>query len=86
MKGCESGMPEADYWETFFEPSRMLELLIPAKLDGRIVKFGSGYGTFTLTLAKVLRYDKIRTDMVRRCIGFQQSNVSLILSIRINRH
>ncbi len=32
------------------------ELLIPAKLDGTIVKFGSGYGTLTLPLA-IKKYD-----------------------------
>jgi len=63
MKGRESGMPEADYWETFFEPSQIVEKLIPANLDGTIVEFGSGYGTFTLPVARAHTVPVIGLDI-----------------------
>lgn len=52
MKGRESGMPEADYWSTFFRPEGVLATLVDIH-NGRetAVEFGSGYGTFTLPLA-----------------------------------
>lgn len=63
MKGRESGMPDAEYWETFFEPSQILEKLIPANLDGTIVEFGSGYGTFTLPVARAHSVPVIGLDI-----------------------
>jgi SAM-dependent methyltransferase len=50
MKVRDSGMPEQDLWESFFEPTEILELL-SLPVAGDIVDFGCGYGTFTLTAA-----------------------------------
>lgn len=55
MKIRESGMPEESYWESFFNPEEILSKL---KLDNTIsdvVEFGSGYGTFTIPAAKIIR-------------------------------
>ncbi len=52
MKGRESGMPEPDFWKSFFYPDAVLRELLPSDLVGPIVEFGSGYGTFTLPLAR----------------------------------
>jgi len=52
MKARESGMPDEDWWNSFFEPYRLLQRLLPAQsMDGAIVEFGSGYGTFTIPAA-----------------------------------
>lgn len=52
MKGRESGMPEEAYWNTFFNPSGVLDQFgFPHNIDPTIVEFGSGYGTFTLPIA-----------------------------------
>lgn len=53
MKGRESGMPEADYWSSFFQPEGVLAALGVVR-DGQesVVEFGSGYGTFCLPLAR----------------------------------
>lgn len=53
MKGRESGMPDKDYWQSFFDADCIVEKLECAK-DGkeRIAEFGSGYGTFTLPAAR----------------------------------
>lgn len=53
MKGRESGMPDAEYWETFFDASEIVKRFIPKELTGTVVEFGSGYGTFTLPLARI---------------------------------
>lgn len=52
MKGRESGMPEEAYWNTFFNPSGLLDQFgFPHTSNPRVVEFGSGYGTFTLPIA-----------------------------------
>jgi SAM-dependent methyltransferase len=54
MKVRDSGMPERVLWESFFEPTEILELL-SLPVGGDIVDFGCGYGTFTLTAATLTR-------------------------------
>ena len=53
MKGRESGMPEEDYWDSFFDADCIVTKLDCAKSNTEsVVEFGSGYGTFTLPLAR----------------------------------
>lgn len=54
MKVRDSGMPDQVLWESFFEPTEILELL-SLPVTGDIVDFGCGYGTFTLTAASLTR-------------------------------
>ena len=54
MKIRESGMPEENYWESFFDPQFIFSKL---EFDNTItdaVEFGSGYGTFTIPAAKII--------------------------------
>lgn len=53
MKGRESGMPDATYWNSFFDATGIMEVLgcAPGGQE-TVVEFGSGYGTFTLPLAR----------------------------------
>ena len=56
MKGRESGMPEADYWQSFFDADGVVETLFDAAgVAGDLVEFGCGYGTFTLPAARCTR-------------------------------
>lgn len=53
MKARESGMPDEDYWSSFFDPARAMERLWgPEGGQGDVVEFGCGYGTFTLAAAQ----------------------------------
>ena len=53
MRGRQSGMPDEDYWNTFFNVELALDELIgKAPILGDLVEFGSGYGTFTFAAAK----------------------------------
>jgi SAM-dependent methyltransferase len=54
MKGRESGMPEASYWQTFFNPTCILERLGCVGGCGDVVEFGCGYGTFALPAARLV--------------------------------
>ena len=53
MKGRESGMPDEAYWHTFFNAACIIRKLFgETRLQGNVVEFGSGYGTFTLPAAQ----------------------------------
>lgn len=55
MKIRESGMPEESYWESFFDTQFIFSKL---QLDNTIfdaVEFGSGYGTFSIPAAKIIK-------------------------------
>jgi ubiquinone/menaquinone biosynthesis C-methylase UbiE len=71
MKGRDSGMPEADYWNSFFDAECIIRTMFDGKnCEGNIVEFGSGYGTFTFPAAKystgtVFALD-IESDLVER--------------------
>ncbi|TGJ98940.1 class I SAM-dependent methyltransferase [Leptospira langatensis] len=55
MKVRDSGMPEKAYWESLFDVPLVLERMDLFEAKGIIVEFGSGYGTFTLPLARYNR-------------------------------
>lgn len=55
MKVRESGMPERDVWETFFEPMKILTTLGITARTGDVAEFGCGYGTFTFPAARTIR-------------------------------
>jgi SAM-dependent methyltransferase len=69
MKGRESGMPDEDYWATFFDVGSAIGRLL-GEMSGDVVEFGCGYGTFTLPAARhttgiVTTFD-IEPEMVAR--------------------
>jgi SAM-dependent methyltransferase len=86
MKGRESGMPEEDYWDSFFDVDLLFETLIANHLGrGDVAEFGSGYGTFTIPVARkisgvVYAFD-IEPTLVSRlnekCKGLGISNVQV---------
>lgn len=55
MKGRESGMPEKEAWEKFFDPEKILKALKLNHQVKDVVEFGCGYGTFTLPATKLIR-------------------------------
>jgi SAM-dependent methyltransferase len=52
MKTRESGMPEEQLWDSFFEPDLVLDKLLLSAGSGDVVEFGCGYGTFTMPAAR----------------------------------
>jgi SAM-dependent methyltransferase len=55
MKIRESGMPEREMWEKFFDPVKILSTLGINSQTGDVAEFGCGYGTFTIPVAKVIK-------------------------------
>ncbi len=52
MKGRESGMPDETYWTSFFDADVALEKLLGSRVDGNVIEFGCGYGSFTVPAAR----------------------------------
>jgi len=50
-KGRESGMPEVEVWQGFFDPAHILDRL-DCDHPGNVVEFGCGYGLFTVEAAR----------------------------------
>ena len=54
MKILESGMPDEQIWEGFFNPNIILKTLGLDKKITDVAEFGCGYGTFTISAAKMI--------------------------------
>lgn len=69
MKIRESGMPEQDTWEKFFNPKQVLAMLGMNRQTIDVAEFGCGYGTFTIPAAKIVSGKvytlDIEPDMIR---------------------
>lgn len=79
MKGRESGMPAEDWWASFFDAEAAIDLFVgPGAVKGDVVEFGSGYGTFTLPVARhcqgIVNALDIEPEMVARVQEQAQAN------------
>ncbi len=54
MKTRESGMPEEEFWASFFDPKEILTKLDLTQRCRNVAEFGCGYGTFTLPAASIV--------------------------------
>ncbi len=52
MKGRESGMPDEDYWASLFEAEVAIDRLMGPLVEGNVIEFGCGYGSFTVPAAR----------------------------------
>ena len=69
MKTRDSGMPDASFWNTFFDPDAVLRALGFDQSSGVIVDVGSGYGTFTLPAARLTSQRVIALDVEPALVG-----------------
>ena len=53
MKVRDSGMPDQEIWEGFFDARLILSKLAVEDAHADVVDFGSGYGTFTIAAARL---------------------------------
>jgi ubiquinone/menaquinone biosynthesis C-methylase UbiE len=69
MKIRESGMPERELWENFFNPAKILATFGLNTQIGDVAEFGCGYGTFTIPAARIIKGKiyalDIERDMIR---------------------
>lgn len=86
MKVRDSGMPDQGMWETFFDPIKIFDNLGLGDPNGKIIDFGSGYGTFTLPAARhfprsfIIGYDieaDLNIDVAARAKTSGLANISI---------
>lgn len=75
MKGRESGMPDEDYWGTFFNPRCIVERLDCAESSRGLVEFGCGYGHFTVPAAQLAKGQVIALDIEPGMVAATRSRV-----------
>ena len=83
MKGRESGMPDEAYWASFFEAEVAIDRLLGSTVQGNVIEFGCGYGSFTVPAARrttgrviALDIEPEMVDMVRqKALTFDLSNI-----------
>lgn len=63
MRYRESGMPSEEMWDTFFNPSEVLDLMDINSGIGTLIDIGCGYGTFLLPMSEVVRTKVIGIDI-----------------------
>jgi len=54
VKIRESGMPEQEIWESFFDPEMILTQLGVSPTCRDLIEFGCGYGTFTIPASRLV--------------------------------
>lgn len=73
MKTRESGMPEEDRWESFFDPEVILRELGLDRDCQTVVDLGCGYGTFSIPAARYISGKVYAIDidprMIEACRG-----------------
>lgn len=92
MKIRESGMPEETYWESFFNTQLILSKLQFDKTIFDAVEFGSGYGTFTIPAAKIIKgvlfaldIDSVMIERLNQRINVTQlSNINVLIRDFVN--
>ncbi len=63
MKYRESGMPNEELWDTFFNPQKVLKDLGVDKDVKTLVDIGCGYGTFLIPASKLVRGKIVGIDI-----------------------
>jgi len=63
LKVRESGMPEQDLWESFFDPSVILQQLDLNAHCCDVLDFGCGYGTFATAAAQLISGNVVALDI-----------------------
>lgn len=75
MKVRDSGMPNEEMWNEFFNVDLILsELLINSEIKD-IVEIGFGYGTFTLSTAKLIKGNLYAFDIEKEMLDIVTSKI-----------
>lgn len=70
MKYRDSGMPDENLWNSFFDPVKILNLMGINKTVNLLIDIGCGYGTFLFPASKIVKQVigiDIDDQMIRYC-------------------
>ena len=76
MKIYDSGMPEENVWETFFDQTSILSKLKLTSEYKVVVEFGCGYGTFTIPAASITTGKVFAIDIEQEMLDSTQKAAS----------
>ena len=76
MKIYDSGMPEENVWETFFDQTSILSKLKLTSECKYVVEFGCGYGTFTIPAASIITGNVFAIDIEQEMLDSTQKAAS----------
>ena len=76
MKIYDSGMPEENVWETFFDQTLILSKLKLTAECKDVVEFGCGYGTFTIPAASIITGNVFAIDIEQEMLDSTQKTAS----------
>ncbi len=65
----ESGMPDENLWESFFEPEKILTTMQLNNSPVNAFEFGCGYGTFTIPASRAIKGKIYAADIEERMIN-----------------
>ncbi len=80
MKVRDSGMPNEEMWSDFFDVRTMLDQMQISPLLDQVVDLGSGYGTFTIPVAQIIKGTVHAFDIEPKMIDLLQHK-SVLLNI-----
>ena len=85
MKVRESGMPDPELWETFFDPPKILTALELSADVTHVIEFGCGYGTFTIPAAQIVNGQVTSLEIDERMVDYTQRRAkdSLLSNIKL---
>jgi ubiquinone/menaquinone biosynthesis C-methylase UbiE len=72
MKGRESGMPDKEMWDVFFNPPDILSVMGISDKVKDVAEFGCGYGTFTIPAASIISGMIYAIDIEEEMIAFTE--------------
>ena len=75
MKYRESGMPNEQLWDTFFNPQQILNQMGIDKNINTLVDIGCGYGTFLIPAARLIRGTVVGIDFESEMIEICNTKV-----------
>lgn len=78
MKVRDSGMPEEQLWNSFFNPAEIFDKLELNNNINDVAEFGSGYGTFTLPAASLVKGNIYALEIEEEMIDTLQKRIEYI--------
>jgi ubiquinone/menaquinone biosynthesis C-methylase UbiE len=73
MKVEDSGMPDVQFWESFFDPFSILSKLQLTPNIEDVIEFGCGYGTFTIPAARKIKGTLYAIDIEQAMLDLTSS-------------
>lgn len=83
MKIRDSGMPQEEVWESFFDPLKTLQQLGLTNKCRDLVEFGCGYGTFTIPAAQIISGSVYTFDIEAEMLAATKACVSKVKVLNV---